>query len=80
MWGWVLVWLNTDLASSLHIMSPVLLQQKRDSKGGQDGCASCYRCCNAVTQETWWGRQSNGVVKKAESLDLAHPTEVVKRG
>lgn len=80
MWSWVLVWLNTDLASNLHIFSPVLPQKKRDSKGVLDDCASFYkRCCKAVPRETWRGRQSNGVVRKAEPLDLAHPTEAVEK-
>lgn len=79
-WGWVLVWLNTDLASSLHILCPVSLQKKRNGKGVLDGCASCYnRCCKTITWEMWWGRQSNGVVKKAELLDLALLIEGLER-
>lgn len=33
MWGWLLVWLNTDLASSLHILSPVSPQKKEGQQG-----------------------------------------------
>uniref|UniRef100_A0A674GK18 Calsequestrin n=1 Tax=Taeniopygia guttata TaxID=59729 RepID=A0A674GK18_TAEGU len=58
----------------------VNVTDKRDSKGVLDDCASCYKgCCKAVPREMWRGRQSNGVVKKAEPLDLAHPTEAVEK-
>lgn len=77
-WGWVLIWLNTDLASSVHILSPVSPQEKRDSQG----CATAWLCL--LLQQMLQGCNMGEVVgkakqwKKAEPLDLAHPIEGIE--